>query len=717
VRAALSRRSFLAQGAAAGLILALDPLRVVSAAEEPGAALVPTPFLRIGTDDSITVWVGRSEMGQGVRTALPMLIADELDVALSRVELEQATPGPGFKDLNTGGSDSVTSGWGPLRDTGAAAREMLISAAAAEWGVPRGACRTENGFVLHAASGRKLAYGRLASRASKLPVPKNPPWKERARLRLLGTRVARMDGPAIVTGRAVYGFDAVVPGMLYAAIARCPVSGGKAARFDDARSLAVRGVKRVVAIPSGIAVVADSTWAAFQGRDALSVTWDEGPNAGLDTLALWRGLEQAIASSGKTTRKEGDAEPALSSGAKRLAAEYRYPFQAHATVEPMNSVADARGGRCTLWSPTQNPNRAQDEVAKALGIPLDAVTIHVTLIGGGFGRRLGVDYAVEAARLSKAIDGPVQVVWSRQDDFAHDFLHPASIDRLEAGLDAHGFPVAWTHKMTEYHLTMFGPLNLDDAFEGDPWGGYDMPYRVPAIRVDYAPVASPVPTGAWRSVTYPPGVFARESFLDELAHLAGADPLRYRLALLDGPDARVGPYVLERSRLRRVVALAAEKAGWGAPLPNGSGRGIACNIYHGRTCVAEVVEVSVAKDGAVRVPRVVCAVDCGQVINLWGLEGQFESGVVWGLTHALKSQITFAKGRVVERSYREFPVLRIDEMPRVEVHVVPSERRPTGIGEQPVPPAAPALANAIFAATGRRIRTLPIRAQDLAVPA
>jgi isoquinoline 1-oxidoreductase beta subunit len=643
-----------------------------------------------------------------------MLIAEELDVDLARVRLEQASPGPDFTDLNTGGSDSVTSGWAPLRDTGAAAREMLISAAAASWGVPRGSCRPEKGFVVHAGSGRKLSYGSLASRAAGLPVPKNPPWKERGEHRLLGTRVARLDGPAIVTGRAVYGLDASVPGMLHAAVARCPVAGGTLASVDDGRARAVPGVKRVVTIPTGVAVVADSTWAALQGRDALAVRWDEGANASLDTPALWKRLEEAVARPVKTTRKEGDAAAALASSARKHSAEYRYPFQAHATVEPQNSIADARGATCTIWSPTQNPGRVQKEAAKALGLSPKDVHVNVTLIGGGFGRRLGADYAVEAAQLSKAIAAPVQIVWSRADDFAHDFLHPASIDRLEAGLDAHGFPTAWTHTMAEFHLTMFGPLNLEESFEGDPWGGFDTPYRLPALRVDYAPIASPVPTGAWRSVTYPPGVFARESFLDELAHLAGVDPLRYRLALLDGPDVRAGEYILERSRLRRVVALAAEKAGWGSPLPAGSGRGIACNIYHGRTCVAEVVEVSVAKDGTVRVPRVVCAVDCGQVINLWGLEGQFESGVVWGLTHALKSEITFEKGRVVQKSYDDFPVLRIDESPRVEVHVVPSERRPSGIGEQPAPPAAPALANAIFAATGKRIRTLPIRAKDLA---
>ena len=716
--AAVSRRSFLASGAAAGLVLALDPLRVLSAEEidAAGAALAPTPFLRIGEDGSITIRVGRSEMGQGVRTALPMLVAEELDVDLAHVRLEQASPGPGFTDLSTGGSDSVMAGWAPLRDTGAAAREMLISAAAAEWGVAPGSCRAERGFVHHDATRRKLAYGRLVSRASKMPVPKSPPWKERSKHRLLGTRVARLDGPAIVTGRAVYGLDAEIPGMLRAAVARCPVPGGAPRSVDDARARAVPGVKRVVTIPTGVAVVADSTWAALEGRDALAVAWDEGANAPLDTPALWRRLEEAMASPGRTTRKEGDVEAALASAAKRHTAEYRYPFQAHATVEPMNSIADARGGRCVLFSPTQNPERVQKEVAQALGLPPDRVTVNVTLIGGGFGRRLGADYAVEAAQLSKAIDAPVQVAWSRQDDFAHDFLHPASIDRLEAGLDVYGYPAAWTHKMAEFHLSMFGPLDLEsaDTWDGSPWGGFDTPYRAGSLRVDYAPVSSPVPTGAWRSVTYPPGVFARESFLDELAHLAGIDPLRYRLALLDGPDVRAGMYILERSRLRRVVALAAEKAGWGAPLPEGCGRGIACNVYHGRTCVAEVVEVSVAKDGRVRVPRVVCAVDCGQVINLWGLEGQFESGVVWGLTHALKSEITFEKGRVVERSYRDFPVLRVDETPRVEVHVVPSDRRPSGIGEQPAPPAAPALANAIFAATGRRIRTLPIRPKDLA---
>ncbi len=716
----MSRRAFVARGAAAGLVLALDPIRVLRGGEAEAAGLgeglpatlAPTPFLRIAPDGSVTIVVGRSEEGQGVRTALPMLVAEELDVDLGCVALLQAQPGDDFPNLSTGGSDSVRSAWVALRDTGAAAREMLITAAASRWRVPRTECRAEDGAVVHAPSGRKAPYGSLASAAARLPVPTNPPWRSREEWRLIGTRVARVDGPAIVTGRAVYGIDARPEGALVAAVARSPVPGGTLEKVDSARAREVPGVRSVVTIPGGVAVVAETTWAAFEGRDALSVTWDESAAAGLDSAAIWKLLEGAISRS-QPTRWEGDVEGALASAPRRHAAEYRYPFQAHAPLEPTSCVADARGWRCVLYAPTQAPNRVQAEVARALDLPLEAVTVNVTLIGGGFGRRLAADDAVEAARISRAVDAPVQVVFSREDDFAHDFLHPASIDRLEAGLDVHGLPVALTHAMAELHLSMFGPLDLKSpgTWEGNPRGGWDTPYRLPNLRVDYAPVASPVRTGAWRAVSYPSGVFARECFLDELAHLAGQDPLRYRLALLDGPNVRLGSRVLDRSRLRRVVALAAEKAGWGTPLGPGRGRGIACNLYDLGTAVAEVVEVEVGRDGTVRVPRVVCAVDCGQVVNLWGVEGQVESGVVWGLTHALGSEMTFRKGRVVERSFADFPVLTIDAMPRVEVHAVSTERRPSGLGEPPVPPVAPALANALFAATGVRVRTLPIGRQ------
>ncbi|MBL8113102.1 MAG: xanthine dehydrogenase family protein molybdopterin-binding subunit, partial [Acidobacteria bacterium] len=574
----------------------------------------------------------------------------------------------------------------------------------------RAECTADGGTVRHEPSRRSTSYGSLAAAASRLSVPKNPPWRAREERRLIGKRVARVDGPAIVTGKAVYGLDARPAGALVAVIARPPVPGGKVLRVNDAKAKAVKGVRRVARIPTGVAVVADSTWAAMEGCEALEVTFDDGPNGSLDTAALWKMLENGFATS-RNTRKEGDADAALAAAVanRKHQAEYRYPFQAHATLEPMNCVADARGGRCVLWCPTQAPNRVQGDVARALGIAEEAVTVNVTLMGGGFGRRLGSDYAVEAAQLSKAIDAAVQVVYTRADDFAEDYVHPASIDRLSAALDEHGLPVAWSHTMCELHLTMFGNLDLEDkdTWEGSPWGGYDTPYRVPNLKVDYFPVASPVRTGAWRAVTYPPGVFARECFLDELAHLGGWDPLKYRLALLDGPDARVGRMILERGRLRNVVALAAQKAGWGTPLPKGQGRGLACNVYHGRTAVAQVAEVEVSPAGEVRVKRVVCAVDCGEVVNLWGLEAQFEGGVVWGLTHAAKSEVTYAKGRIQQTTFGDFPVLRIDEMPRVEVHVVPSTRRPSGIGEQPVPPVAPAVANAIFAATGKRIRSLP----------
>jgi isoquinoline 1-oxidoreductase beta subunit len=718
-----SRREFLRHAAAAGAGLALRvPLLADPEPLGRPKQTAPNQWVRVGTDGTVTLVVARSEMGQGVRTSLTMILAEELDADWSRVAIEQASPSPLYTDMSTGGSDSVESSWLPLRQAAAAAREMLIQAAARTWKVQSAGCRSERGFVIHDASGRRLAYGRLVPVAMTLPVPKEPVLKDAKNLGMVGTPVWRVDGAAIVTGRARYGLDTRPPAALFAAVARCPVAGGRVRSFDDSGTRALPGFVATHALRSGVAVVARSSFAALSGRDSLRVAWDEGVNAGLDSVELTRRLDAASAARGHVSRRDGDVEKALAGAAARISATYRGGFAAHATIEPMNASALIRGDSCEIWAPTQNPQRAQREAAALLGIPAENVTVHVTLIGGGFGRRLGVDYAVEAAEVSRAAGQPVQVVWSREDDFRHDFLHPGGRADVEAGIDAKGAIVAWRHRYTTFHLSMFGAFDADAVEQPDvsPWGGHDNPYAIPNLWAEWLAIESPLPTGAWRSVEYPVNVFARECLLDEVAHRIGRDPVELRRELLVGEFPFVSRRV-DRSRLRRVVELAAEKAAWARPLAaeggRRSGRGIACNVYHGRTALAHVAEVSIGERGDVRVHRIVTATDCGRVVNPLGLEGQVESGVAWGLSYALKSEITLEKGRVVQTSYREYPVLGIAEMPKVEVHVVSSAERPTGFGEQPVPPVAPAVANAIFAAIGKRVRRLPIRPEDLAVRA
>ncbi len=722
-----TRRDFLRRGAIGGAAAALvlqfpwsaDGEVVRTTAER--AAFSPNPWIRIDASGTVTLTATNSEMGQGARTALPMLLAEELGADWSKVDVRHAMPGAEFPDMRTSGSSSIVDNWIPLRKTGAAAREMLIAAAAARWSVPASECRTEKGKVVHA-RGRSIPFGTLVEAASKLPVPKDPPLKDPKEYTIVGSRIPRFDGPKIVVGEAVYGLDVKIPGLRKAAVARPPVFGAKPVRWNAAAAKAVAGVAEVVEIPTGVAVVASDTWSALSGRDALAVEWTEGTHRDDSTASHWRALERAV-TAGKASRNDGDAEAALARASRRVSAEYRYPFQGHATLEPMNCAAHVTPGACEVWVGTQEPNEAQKDVAKLLGIPLESVRLHVQLLGGGFGRRLHDDYVTEAVEVARKVSGPVQVVWDRADDIHGDFFQPAALHRLEAGLDEQGRPIAWIHRVAMFHLSMFGPFDPADPehWEGNPDGAVDTPYAVPALRVEYAPVEAPVNTGAWRSVDYPSGVFARESFVDELARAAWRDPLAFRLDLIPSPGTvKLRTISLDNGdRLRCVVSLAAEKAGWGKPFEKVRGgrrwgRGIACNIYHRQTTVAQVAEVSVGAKGDLHVHRVVCAIDCGRAVNPLGLEGQVESGVLWGLSATAFGRITFSKGRVEQSGYDDFPVVRMGDAPVVETHIVASDVRPLGAGEQPVPPVYAAVANAVFDATGVRVRELPIGAENLA---
>ena len=732
-----SRRAFLKTAALGGasLVVAFDGNRLLAAKKETAkketakkeapekeatARFKPNGWVRLDGDGTVTLTIGKSEMGQGVRTSLAMILADELEAEWSRIKLVQAMPGPDFKRLDTGRSSSLADSWKMLRQAGAAAREMLITAAAARWKVDRAACTAANGAVLHAASKRELKYGALVADAAKLPVPADPPLKAATDFRLIGKRTKRLEGRAIVTGAARYGIDTKVPGMLYASIERPPWRGAKPKSSQDAKALALRGVRLVPCADGGIAVVGETTWAALKGRAALAVEWENPPKEAFDSEAHFKRLDDASEQKGHVTRK--DEAPAGTRAANRtLYASYFYPFYAHAPVETMNCVADVREDRCVIWAPTQAPNSLQEEVAKFLGTTPDKVEVNVTFMGGGFGRRLAVDYALEAAEISRAVTAPVQVLWTRTDDTRHGHFQAASAHRLSAGLDPTDTLVAWRHTKagSPHNLKLPDPAAVRDAgfYQDLSWGVYDMPYAIPSVETAYVTVDSPVRHGPWRSVFATSSVFAREAFLDEVAHLRGVDPLAYRLELLKGPDTfKAGSLTIDRTRLRRVLEVVREKSGWGAPLAARRGRGVACNIYDGKTQVAYVVEAAVDNAGKVRVERVVAAVDCGLVVNPTGVEQQIESGIIWGISSALLGEITFRAGAVQQATYADYGVARMRDTPVIEVHIVPSEAaEPVGMTEPPVPPLAPAIVNAIFAATGKRIRRLPIRSDDLKV--
>ena len=701
----LSRREFLTAGVAAGAGLVVGFYLPHRSSGKGNGSFEPNAYLRIASDDKITVVVPRSEMGQGVRTALPMILAEELEADLNQITIEQAGASRLYGDQTTGGSASVRTTWDPMRRAGASAREMLISAAALEWGVPRSECTAEKGAIVHAKSNRKLSYGKLADRAATLPVPSDPPLKQAKDYKLVGTRVPRVDTQSKVTGKAEFGIDFRLPDMKYAMLARCTVCGGKVSSFDDKDAKKVAGVSYVGKVnDSSVAVVADSVWGAMEGKRVLNVSWDEGQHKDLNSAAISQDLKQSVSKKGVALYEAGDVKKV---SGRHLEAVYELPFMAHAPMEPGNCTAHFQGAKCELWAPTQVPQDVRDSVATAIGLDPDQVVVNVTLMGGGFGRRLEHDYAVEAALVSKAVNGPVKVIWSREDDMRCSTYRPASYHKMSAVLDGQGWPAAFSHTLVAPSVNAQKGTTLDGGVDPDMKDETALVYSFPNASLQWVQTETPVPLGWMRSVYALQAAFANECFLDELATAAGKDPLAYRLHLLSkDEEIKFFDATWKTARMRGVLQLAAEKANWDKPLPTGRYRGIACFGCFS-TYAAEVVEISM-ENNKPRVHRVVAAVDCGQVVNPNILEQQIQGGVIYALTNALRAQITIDKGRVVQGNFDDYEPIRMSEAPIIEGYFVNSQEAPSGIGEPTLPPLAPALCNAIFAATKKRVRSLPI---------
>ncbi len=696
-----SRRDFLKSSAAMGGGLVIGfvlPGAARFAEATAAAAFQPNAFIRITPDNRVTVIVGLSEMGQGVLTAIPMLVAEELEADWGKIRIEQAPADPAFanpifKVQATGGSTSVRGHWEPMRKAGATAREMLIAAAADTWKVNSSTCHAQSGAVIHA-SGKKLTYGQLANRAATMPVPAEVTLKDPKDFKLLGKGAKRLDSPGKVNGTAKFGMDVRLPGMLTAVVARSPVAGGKVASFSADKAKPMPGVKHVVQIGSGVAVVANGYWAAKQGRDALEIKWDEGANAALSSADISKAMSESADKGGVVARKDGDVSAVTA--AKKLEAVYEVPYLAHACMEPMNCTAWVKPDSVEIWAGTQAQGINQTVLSKVAGVKPEQVKVNTMLLGGGFGRRFGQDFAVDAVLISKAVGGPVKLIYSREDDMKGHFYRPAAQVKFRGGLDAAGHPVMYSARVSCSSVFQAAGFPLtNDLDQAAVEGLKEWPYDCPNVQVEWSRYEPGIGVWFWRSVGHSQNFFFSESFIDEMAVAAGKDPFEYRRGLLT-----------QRPRHRAALELAASKAGWGSPLAAGRARGIAVCESFG-SMVAEVAEVSLV-DGKVKVHRVVCAVDCGMTVNPDIVRRQMESAIIFGLSAALYGKITIKDGRVEQSNFHDYPVVRINETPQVEVHIVPSGEKPGGVGEPGTPPIAPAVSNALFALTGKRIRSLPI---------
>ena len=709
-----SRRAVLQSGLAGAFVLGFHlPARAVNEPEQPPDSTVgkfaPNAFIRIDRSGQTTLVMPQVEMGQGVYTAIPMILAEELEADFNKVELKHAPPNeklyanPAFGVQATGNSNSIRAFWKPLRQAGAATRAMLVQAAAQQWQVDPASCTAANSVVTHAASGRSFGYGDLVDAAAALPVPQDPPLKDPKDFTLIGKPLKRLDTPDKTNGSAIYGIDAMLPGMKFATLAACPVLGGKVAKVDDSAAKAVPGVRQIVVLDDLVAVVGDHMWAAKKGLDALKITWDEGPNAKISSADIWEDLRAASKKDGVVAKSVGDIAKGLAQG-ERFDAEYEMPFLAHATMEPMNCTVHVTPNSCEVWIGTQAIARVQQYAAKAAGLPTEKVTVHQHLLGGGFGRRLEADMAESAVRIGKHVDGPVKVVWTREEDIRHDIYRPVYRDVISASLQ-NGKIVAWKYKISGSSvMARWLPAGFQKGIDIDAVdSAVDMPYDIPNKHIEYVRAEPPaMQTGFWRGVGPNNNVFAVECFMDELARKAGKDPVDFRRGMLNG-----------NPRLKAALDLVAEKSGWGQPLPARVGRGV-CAQPSFASFIATVVEAEVDEHGEVRLRRVTSAVDTGIAVNPDIIVAQLQGGLVFGLTAALYGDITIKNGRVQQSNFNDYRMLRIDEVPKIDVHVIRSGEDPDGIGETGANAGPPALRNAIYAATGVALRRLPIDPKALA---